>query len=329
MTTSHPVFLSIVVPVFNEEGGVIHFHTSLVKALDEIKDIQHEIIYVEDGSTDKTSVILKDLTKNDKTIRVISLSRNFGKEYALTAGIGQAKGDAIITIDGDGQHPVSLISDFVGEWQNGAQVVIGFARTSHNRGFKKFRSKMFYKTFNSITGENLQPESTDFRLIDREVQRAFLKLGETDRITRGLIDWLGFDRTVIYFNPLSRSFGNATYSTRQLVRLAVNSFVSLSPVPLYLFGYTGVAITTLSGLLGLAVIVEQLLLRDPLHWKFTGTAMLGILILFLVGILLMAQGIVSLYISNIHNQSKRRPLYIINEKNSIGVNETPQQLLDL
>jgi glycosyltransferase involved in cell wall biosynthesis len=262
------------------------------------------------------------IVKHDKTVRLVSLSRNFGKEYALTAGISQARGDAILTIDGDGQHPVSSIDVFIKEWQDGAQVVVGVRRGATSRyGFKTLRSRLFYKTFNSITGENLLVGSTDFRLIDKEVQQAFLQLGETDRITRGLIDWLGFDRTMIYFDVKDRDFGNASYTTRQLTKLAVNSFVSLSPVPLYVFGYTGVAITALSGVLGITVIIEQLLLHDPLGWKFTGTAMLGILILFLVGILLTSQGVVSLYISHIHNQSKRRPLFVINHKNSIDIDK--------
>ncbi|HEY8886539.1 MAG TPA: glycosyltransferase family 2 protein [Candidatus Microsaccharimonas sp.] len=322
MTISHPILLSIIVPVFNEEDGIVHFHESLTTALKQIDGIQYEIIYTDDGSTDQTSDIIRDIAGLDKTVRVLSLSRNFGKEYALTAGISQARGDAIITIDGDGQHPVSSIAAFVQEWQNGAQVVVGVRKsTRHRAGFKSLGSRLFYKLFNSITGEKLLPGSTDFRLIDREVQQAFLKLGETDRITRGLIDWLGFDRKIIYFDVLDRNFGKASYNSHQLVRLAVNSFVSLSPVPLYIFGYTGVAITALSGLLGLAVIVEQVLLHDPLSWKFTGTAMLGILILFLVGILLTSQGIVSLYISHIHNQSKRRPLFVINHKKSVDVDE--------
>jgi dolichol-phosphate mannosyltransferase len=308
--------------VFNEEAGIVHFHESLVAALGKIKGVTYEIIYTDDGSTDETTPIVHDISRSDKTVRVISLSRNFGKEYALTAGISQARGDAIITIDGDGQHPVSLIAEFVKEWQSGAQVVVGVRKGTAGRpGFTTLRSKLFYKAFNSVTGEKLLPGSTDFRLIDREVQQAFLKLGETDRITRGLIDWLGFDRTIIYFDVLNRGFGRASYNSRQLVRLAVNSFVSLSPVPLYIFGYTGVAITSLSGLLGLVVIIEQVLLGDPLSWKFTGTAMLGILILFLVGILLTSQGIVSLYISHIHNQSKRRPLFVINHKNSVDVDK--------
>ena len=322
MATIHPSFISIVVPIFNEEGGIVHFHESLVGALKKIENIHYEIIYSNDGSSDQTVSLLHQIATRDNTVRIVSLSRNFGKEYALTAGISQARGDALITIDGDGQHPVSTIADLVQKWRDGAQVVIGVRKnTSQRFGFKALRSKIFYGLFNGITGEHLLSTATDFRLIDREVQQAFLQLGESDRITRGLIDWLGFDRTFIYFDELSRGYGSASYTTRQLTRLAVNSFVSLSPVPLYIFGYTGVIITSLSGILGTAVFIEQVLLRDPMNWKFTGTAMLGILILFLVGILLTSQGIVSLYISHIHNQSKRRPLYVINHKNSLDINK--------
>lgn len=315
--------ISVIIPVYNEESVIRPFHTSLIASLNSITDITYEIIYCDDGSTDTTAEIIRTLQTANPTIRLVALSRNFGKEYALTAGISQARGDAIITIDGDGQHPVSFIAEFVKEWHRGAQVVVGVRKGNASRpGFTTLRSKLFYKAFNGITGEKLLPGSTDFRLIDREVQQAFLKLGETDRITRGLIDWLGFDRTIIYFDVLNRDFGRASYNSRQLIKLAVNSFVSLSPVPLYIFGYAGVAITSLSGLLGLAVIIEQVFLRDPLSWKFTGTAMLGILILFLVGILLTSQGIVSLYISHIHSQSKRRPLFVINRKKSVDVDET-------
>ena len=322
MKNSRVMTLSVITPVFNEDDGIVHFHESLVKALKEIDSIQYEIIYVNDGSTDTSLELLQKVATETSTVRLVSLSRNFGKEYALTAGISQAKGDALITIDSDGQHPVSLISSFVKKWQNGAQVVVGVRKNNTRRfGFKSLRSKLFYKAFNTITGENLIPGSTDFRLIDREVQQAFLTLNETGRITRGLIDWLGFDRTIVYFDVLNRGFGSANYSSRQLMKLAVDSFVSLSAVPLYIFGYTGVVIALLSGILGLTVLVEQLLLGDPLGWDFTGTAMLGILILFLVGILLTSQGVVSLYISHIHNQSKHRPLFIVNYKDSMNINE--------
>jgi len=191
-----------------------------------------------------------------------------------------------------------------------------------NRGWaKRAGSRLFYRLFNSFTDQKLLAGSTDYRLIDQAVRRAFLELGESDRITRGLIDWLGFRREFVSFEARPRQHGSETFNKRGLVQHMARHFVSLSPRPLYVFGYLGVAITGLSFVLGAAVFIEQLLLGDPWHWKFTGTAMLGILILFMVGIVLMSQGILSLYISHIHAQAKARPLYVIDREGSIGLND--------
>jgi dolichol-phosphate mannosyltransferase len=146
-------------------------------------------------------------------------------------------------------------------------------------------------------------------------------MGETDRITRGLIDWLGFRREFIEFEANARADDSTSYSRAKLMRLAANSFVSLTPTPLYVFGCVGVVITAGALVLGGSVFIEQLLLGDPWHWKFTGTAMLSILLLFLIGIVLMSQGILSLYISHVHNQSKQRPLYIIDYEGSAGIED--------
>jgi dolichol-phosphate mannosyltransferase len=309
--------ISIVVPVFNESQGLPVFHQNLKKVMDSLSNYRYEIIYCDDGSHDDTVSVITNLSKSDSHIRLVVLSRNFGKEYALTAGISEANGDCIITLDGDGQHPVDRIPSFIAAWEQGSQVVIGVrSKSGSDKWLKRLASKLFYKMFNHFTGERIVPGSTDFRLIDKEVHMAFLQLGETSRMTRGLIDWLGFERTYLTFKPDVRKFGEASYSVGQLIRLAVNGFVSLSLIPLYIFGYLGIGITILSGLLGATVIIEQIILNDPLSWNFTGTAMLGILILFLVGIVLVSQGILSLYISRIHLQSKNRPLYIINHKYS-------------
>ncbi len=322
MTNPQPFTLSIIVPVFNEAAGVEAFHLSLTNVLETLDMASYEIIYCDDGSTDGTAGVVRTIHATNPQVRLVSLSRNFGKEYALTAGIHQAKGDAIITIDGDGQHPVDRIPAFIEAWQDGAQVVVGLRkRASSSSNLKGLRSKLFYSLFNKITGVKLVPGASDFRLIDAEVQQVFNTLPETDRITRGLIDWLGFKQATVQFTVRSRDFGTATYSSRQLIRLAVNSFVSLSPAPLYIFGYIGVVITFLSALLGVTVSIEQLLLRDPMGWKFSGTAFLAIGLLFLVGIILISQGILSLYVSRIHNQTKQRPLYIINKAHSIGVDQ--------
>lgn len=313
--------LSVVVPVFNEQDSLVEFSDQLNAALREI-DLDYEIIYCDDGSTDQSASLIKKMVDKDKRIKLICFSRNFGKEYALTAGIVNASGDCIISIDSDGQHPPKLIKEFIDKWRNGAQVVVGL-RTNYaaDTFIKKYGTKLFYKIFNSSSSQHLVPGSTDFRLIDKSVKEEFIKLQENERITRGLIDWLGFKQEYIAFKAPKRLRGRTTYGYKGLFNLAANSFVSMTPAPLFFFGLLGIFITLFSFVFGLVVLVEQVLINDPLKWRFTGTAMLSIFIMFLVGIILMSQGILSLYISQVHSESKKRPLYVIDKSRSIGINE--------
>ena len=308
--------ISIVVPAYNEAQGIAHFHKELSRALP--KNYDYEIIYVDDGSRDKTLEILSTLAKTDQRINALSFSRNFGKEAATTAGIIESSGDAVILIDADGQHPVELIGKFIARWQAGAQVVVGVRSENQKEGLiKRYGSKIFYQLFNTMTSEKIIPGSTDFRLIDAEVRIAFIKLTENSRITRALVDWLGYKKEYIPFIANAREFGEASYSTKKLLSLAMNSFVSLTTTPLYLSGYLGLIIMPISLLLGLFIIVEQYLLNDPMGLNVTGSASLGIFIVFLVGIILACQGLVALYISRIYEEVKARPLYLVNEATSI------------
>lgn len=314
--------ISIVVPVYNESKGLAIFHAHLLRTFETLSQT-FEIIYCDDGSTDGSDIQIREWCSDDTRVKLVRLSRNFGKESALAAGIAAAKGEAIIMLDADGQHPVDRIPDFIAAWQAGAQVVIGIRTANKGEGsFKRLGSRLFYALFNKFSQQALVAGSTDFRLITRPVRAAFLELKENDRLTRGLIDWLGFERAYIRFTANARIHGKATYSRRKLIGLATNSFVSLTATPMYVFGYVGVIISIASFVLGTAILIEQLLLNDPLHWDFTGTAMLGVLIVFLVGLVLMSEGILSLYISRIHTQSKQRPLYIIDNERSEGLNKT-------
>lgn len=329
MGNQNSVILSVVVPLYNESEGLEDFNTALTQVLETNVNDRYEVIYCDDGSVDDTAEIVRELSVADARIKLVKLSRNFGKENALTAGIAHADGKAILMIDGDGQHPVELIPKFFEAWKKGAQVVVGVRDTNEKQGWVKAAgSRLFYKLFNMMTDQKLLPNSTDFRLIDKIVQKELLGLKETNRITRGLIDWLGFRKEYINFKANARTKGTAGYSVGKLMQLAANSFVSLTPKPLYLFGYLGSSITIIALLLGSAVFIEQLLLGDPLHWKFTGTAMLAILLLFLVGIVLISQGILSLYISHIHSQSKGRPLYIIDYQGSEGIEDETKAKAD-
>lgn len=322
MTSSPRPLISFTIPLYNEAAGIADFHAQLEKMAINATDDSYEIIYCNDGSSDQTGDVVRKICRSNPRVTLIQLSRNFGKESALSAAIHQAHGQAILMLDGDGQHPISAIPTFIAAWRDGAKVVVGKRTGKDTEGLtKRLGSWLFYHLFNQMTDQKLVAGTTDYRLIDRAVQQAFLALPETDRITRGLIDWLGFSRTYVPIARSKRISGTASYSLRKLVVLATNSFVSLSSVPLYLFGYLGLIITTLSTILGLSVFVEQVLLRDPLQWRFTGSAMLGILIVFLVGIVLISQGIISLYLSRVYTQAKQRPLYVIDYEASAGLEE--------
>lgn len=317
MTQKHPE-LSVVVPAYNEQDNIQSILEQLHKVLD--KFISFEIIFVNDGSRDKTLDELHKAAKKDQTIRIISFSRNFGKELATSAGIHYAKGDAIIMVDADGQFPPELIPEFVKKWRDGAQVVTGVRVSNQKEGFiKRYGSKLFYTLMSSLAGAKLTAGATDFRLIDRAVQQEFFRFSERSRMTRGLIDWVGFKEDFIEFHARERMAGEASYKVSKLIKLALNSFVSLSLAPLYFSGWAGIIITPLAFLIGLFIGIEQFALDDPLNLNITGTAMLGVLILFFMGILLISQGLIALYISHIHTETQNRPLYIIDRRASRNV----------
>lgn len=313
-------FLSVVVPAFNEQDGIMMFHQDILIPELELLGKSFEVVYINDGSTDDTLELLQSITKQDGRARIVSLSRNFGKEIATTAGIESARGDAILIMDADGQHPPSMIGKFIDQWERGSQVVVGVRTQNTDEGVvKRWGSKAFYRLFNSLSGTELIPGSTDFRLIDAEVREAFLRFPERQRITRALIDWLGFERSYVEFQAPARLAGTANYSVRGLIKLAVNSFISLSLKPLYFFGWVGVVITLLALVVGLFLFAEQFLLGDPLGLKFSGAALLGLFVSFLVGIVLMSQAMLAAYIAHVHEQTQGRPLFVLNRRQSRGL----------
>jgi glycosyltransferase involved in cell wall biosynthesis len=313
--------LSVVVPVYNEGEGLSSFNQSLIDGIKEVTNNSYEIIYCNDGSTDDSLSLMKSFCESDQHTRLISFSRNFGKEIATTAGINHANGQAILTIDADGQHPIKKIPEFIEKWSNGARVVIGIRTANQKEGLtKKLGSKLFYRLFRLVTGAKLIPGSSDFRLIDSSVQVEFRKLTERSRITRGLIDWLGYDREFVHFKANPRLTNTAGYSFKKLFKLAVDSVVSMSRSPLYISAYLGFIIMPLS-LLTAVFMIGDALASDPLGIKATGSAYLVVLLVFLVGVLLVSQGIIGLYLSHIHTETQNRPIYIIDKQRSIRLNE--------
>lgn len=308
--------ISVVIPCYNEKGNLSRLHQALAGVFASLGSrYDAEFLFIDDGSADGTAAEIEKLTQGDSRIRLISFSRNFGKEIATSAGIRFARGAAVIMLDADLQHPPELIPLFLEKWQNGAEVVIGVRANNKSYALiKKCGAALYYKLIGAISNTAMVPRETDFRLIDRSVADAFNTFTERQRNTRALIDWLGFKREYIEFNANERANGKAKYSLGKLFHLAMYSFVSHSLFPLRLAGYLGGFITFFSGLLGIAVFFERYVFHDALNWHISGSAQLSIINVFLIGIVLMCLGIVALYIENIHNETTNRPMYVIRKK---------------
>ena len=306
--------VSIIVPMHNEALNIQPLYGELNNS---IKDLAYrfELIFVDDGSSDDSVEQVEQLAKTDKRVRLIEFARNFGKEPAISAGLHAANGDAAIMLDADLQHPPRLIGKFIEKWQRGAEVVVGVKDyDKKEKWFKKWCSARFYNIMQGISNTRITPHASDYRLVDRKVIREFRNMPEKNRITRGIIDWLGFKRSYIHFHAGLRNAGEASYSFRSLVRLAMNSLTSYSLLPLQLAGYLGIGILLLATPIGAFLAVETYLLGDPFGWQITGTAMLAMMTLVLVGLILACIGLVALYIAHIHAEVTNRPLYIVRRK---------------
>ena len=306
--------ISIVIPFYNEENNIPLVYRELKKILNNA-NYSFEIIFVNDGSTDNSSAELDKITAADHTVKAVEFSRNFGKEVAMTAGLDICQGAACILMDADLQHPVEKIHEFIKRWENGAEVVVGVRNKNKSEGLiKKAGSYIFYLTINAISETEITPSSTDYRLLDRIVIEEFKRLKEKNRMTRALIDWLGFKRDYVYFNANERLYGKPSYNYLKLFRLAVSSYISHSLLPLRIAGYLGIVITSFSILLGLVMFVDKFFLKDPYKMYFSGTAMLATIIMFLIGIVLSCLGLIALYIGNIHGEVVNRPMYIVRRR---------------
>lgn len=318
--------ISIVIPVYNEENVIKDFLDSrLFPELDKIEKYKFEIVLVDDGSSDNTLTILQEYS-SQKNVKIVSLVRNFGKEMALSAGLRYAEGDAIITIDSDGQQPPEYISKFIEAWEDGAEVVTGVRDHYTKHGFiPKIGSKLFYFLLRIMGNKTTIPGSTDFRLMDRVVVDEFNELTEHNRITRGLVDWLGYEKKDIYYTYGKRIAGKPSYNLKKLFNLAIDSFISMSTTPLVIFGYIGIFITFFSFILGVFCIINQYILGDPLHLYWNGAVQMAIFITFLVGLVLISQAISALYISHIHAETQNRPLFIVSKKKSRNISVKPNK----
>lgn len=318
--------ISLVIPIYNEAQNLPPLYDELVKHLAPLP-YRFEVLLVDDGSSDTSAAVAARLAEEDERFRLIQLARNFGKEAAVSAGLEATKGKAAVIMDADLQMPPRLIGKFIKRWEKGAEVVIGVFAERNMSPLKKIGARGFYWIMQTISRTKITPNATDFRLLDREVIDAFNGLTERNRMTRGLIDWLGYKRSYVRFKQEARRYGQPAYTYRKLINLAVNSFTGYSLLPLKLAGYLGFIILALSIPAGLFMYIERYVLDDPLRLLITGTDMLAILILFLVGIVLACMGLISLYIAHIHDEVTNRPLYITRRSPVIPtpkVEETPE-----
>lgn len=309
--------ISLIVPVFNEEKNIALLYEKFLKVFSSfLNAYDYEFIAVDDGSTDGTAAVLEQLAQKDNRLKYLQFSRNFGKEIALSAGIDVASGDCVVMIDADLQHPIELLPKFLRKWKNGAEVVVGVRNKNTGEGWvKKYGSVLFYKIMNLIGETKITPRATDYRLIDKKVVVAFRRFTEHCRMTRGLIDWLGFRREYIYFDTGERMSGEARYSKIKLFKLALSTFVSHSLLPLKFAGYLGMFITFFSGLVGIFLLAGKFIFHNVFAMSFTGTASLAVLLIFLVGIVLTCLGLVALYIANIKDEVANRPHYVVRKSN--------------
>lgn len=303
--------ISTIVPVYNEEKNVLLMFEALVDVASKLAGYEFEFIFVNDGSKDNSWKVLEEISNKDARVVAIDFSRNFGKELALTAGVQNCTGDAAIFLDADLQHPPALIPQFVEKWEKGADVVASLRKSTEKKSLiKDLGSKVFYHLMQQC-GSGITRNTTDFKLIDRKVINELCRFTEHNRLFRGLIEWLGFPTEYIEFVAPERANGVASYSVKKLTSLAINSLTSFSLVPLKLAGYLGGLISSISFILLIVMCVFKFILKSGM---FSPISFVIVCNTFVLGIVLVAFGLVALYIGQIHAEVIGRPLYVVREK---------------
>jgi len=302
--------VSLIIPVYNEENSIIPFLTE-IRAILENQEEQFELLFIDDGSTDDTVARLEKAAKEDSSIRILEFSRNFGKEAALTAGLREARGDAVIPIDVDLQDPPSLINDFIRYWKQGYDVVYGERRCRRSDGFVKRKSaEVFYRSFNILSHVKMPANAGDYRLMDRRVVDVVNLLPERNRFMKGIFAWAGFRSIGVPYDRPKRKYGHSKWDYWKLLNFAVGGLMSFTTLPLRVWSYLGAFIALSSIAYGSFIVFWTLLNgRDV-----PGYASLITVMLFLGGIQLISLGIIGEYIGRIFVEIKQRPVYVIKRK---------------
>lgn len=304
------IIYSIVVPVYNEEEVIHECYNQLKEVMDSTKE-NYEIIFINDGSKDKTVEILKGYCKKDESIKLIDFSRNFGHQVAISAGMDSAGGDAVVVIDADLQDPPRVILEMIAKWKEGYDVVYG--KRMKRKGetiFKKLTASAFYRFLKKMTDVDIPVDVGDFRLIDRTVCDAMKKISERNRFVRGIISWLGFKQGDVLFEREERFAGVTKYPLKKMIRFALNGVFSFSYKPLKIATFLGV----FASAAGFFYLIYALYLKLFTDATVTGWTSMVSFILIFNGMILFILGIIGEYIGRIYDESKNRPLYVIRER---------------
>ena len=300
--------VSIVVPAYNEVQVLPAFHARACQVIAELPQYNWEILFVNDGSTDGTQAAIDTLQSCDSRVTSVDLSRNFGKEIAMTAGLEHARGDAVIVIDADLQDPPELIADFLRAWEEGFDVV--YARRIDRDGetwLKKATAAYFYRMMTRLSNVNIPADTGDYRLLSRRAVHALLQLREQHRFMKGLFAWVGFPSKGIDYRRDARAAGTTKFNYWKLWNFALEGITSFSILPLKLASYLGVAISLSAFIAGSWIFIKTLVWGDPV----AGYPTLMVTILFLGGVQLLFVGIIGEYLGRIYNETKGRPLYFV------------------
>lgn len=304
--------ISIIVPAYNEEESIPYLEKRLVALMNNMKNYEFEVLFVNDGSKDRTLELIKNLRERDERFCYVNFSRNFGKEIAMIAGLDYATGDAVILIDADLQDPPELIPELVKYWEQGYDDVYAKRKSRKGETFlKKFTSKMYYKVLQSLTNVEIQKDTGDFRLLDRRCVNALKKLRESQRCSKSIFSWIGYNKKEVLYDRDPRVAGKTKWNYKKLVDLAIDGITSFTTSPLRISTYLAIPIFLALVIYFIYVIVKCIRLSVAIQ----AFQAIILLVLFFSGIQIMLFGIIGEYLGRIFNETKNRPLYFVDEFN--------------
>ena len=314
--------ISIIIPAYNEEEALPALMERITKFADDTKDYDFEFLFVNDGSKDRTIELIKEYREKDKRVCYVDFARNFGKETAMKAGIDYATGDAVVFLDADLQDPPEVITEMIKYWEEGYDDV--YAQRKSRKGetwMKKFTSKMYYKVLQDLTNVPIQRDTGDFRLLDRRCVNALKVMKESQRNSKSMFSWIGYKKKAIFYDRDPRVAGKTKWNYSKLINLAIDGITSFTTSPLRISTFIAIPTFLILFVYFIYVIAKSFIVHQPIQ-AFQATILL---ILFFSGIQIMLFGIVGEYLGRIFNETKNRPLYLVNEYN--GEKENNEKLL--